>query len=189
MKCYFVISQDRIWQLTVSFAFYLLRKTFEHFGNVTGFTGWLHSDVRNLFACCSSPPPSQSPLLSSWASAPWKIDDCWPWAIPGVMNCALLWFVMRHNTSSFLLSIHTHTSESLNYWWIRKEENIQYAWVTTVAFLEPELRVQSEEIFLLHMLKLELAFLSPLMTQSPSALSSGSLIKGRCTSGMSADCN
>lgn len=35
------------------------------------------------------------------------------------MNWALLWFVMRWHTSSFLFPIPKHTWECLNYWWIQ----------------------------------------------------------------------
>lgn len=95
-----------ILQLTIS-----SEKNMFSFEYVAGFPAWVHSDVGNLFACCSALAPSQSTLLSSRGSAGYqflKIDDCWPSAIPGVMDCALLWFVMRHNTSSFLFSIHAH---------------------------------------------------------------------------------
>lgn len=142
------------------------------------FTAWLHSDVGNLFARCSSPSPSQSPLLPSRASAgyqSWKTDDCWPSATCGVMDCALLWFVMRHNTAWFLFSIHTHTSECPHYWWIKnyyRYSNLVLRHqqlltrVTTVALA----RNQSPK-WRLHMLKLkqvQVGFPDP-----------GYLIKGR----------
>ena len=61
--------------------------------------------------------------------------------------------------------------------------------MTTVAFLYAELRVQRAEMFLLQMLELVAQGISPdLMVLSLSALSSGYLIKGRSTLGMSADC-
>lgn len=69
------------------------------------------------------------------------MDGCRPAVTPALMNRSLLWFVVRHNTPSFLFSIHTHTGY-LHYWqiWIAWKYTNLLAhwcnWITIGALLQ-----------------------------------------------------